>query len=156
MVCVTYENTDGTISVVYGTPELYARLGDDSEVANHLLHTAVPPHARPSAYVMDPRDVPQDRTFRDAWRKPPQGGPVGVDMDEARKIHMQTIREKRDEMLTELDIESLRAVEDGDGQKAFDVAAKKKALRDLPDNIDLSSLTTPEELKNFLPAELAP
>lgn len=33
-------------------------------------------------------DVPQDRWFRDAWRRSHNGGPIGIDMAAARKIQL--------------------------------------------------------------------
>lgn len=86
-----------------------------------------------------------DRTFRNAWTDDNPTDTVDVDMPKARIIHMDRLRIIRDEKLKELDIEQMKGV---------DVQAQKQALRDLPQNTDLSIATTPEELKAIMPTEL--
>lgn len=88
------------------------------------------------------KDLPTDRYFRKAWI---DNGKIEIDMNKAREVHMDKIRELRDEKLKELDIETL---------KGNDVQAQKQVLRDLPQTIDLSTATTPEELKAIMPSEL--
>lgn len=87
--------------------------------------------------------LPEDNYFRNAWVL--TGGQVSVDMGKARNIHMNAIRKARDEALKLLDIETL---------KGNDVQAQKQILRDLPQTFDLSSATTPEELKALFPSIL--
>jgi hypothetical protein len=41
--------------------------------------------------VWDSRDLPQDRWFRDAWRRSANGGPIGIDMKAARRIQTRRI-----------------------------------------------------------------
>ena len=94
--------------------------------------------------IVDVASIPSDRYFRGAWRK--NGVNVDIDMPKARDIHMSKIRSIRNKELERLDIEQL---------KGNDVAAQKQALRDLPDNFDLSGATTPEELKALWPNELS-
>ena len=47
-------------------------------------------------------------------------------------------RDARASRFTELDIESVRAMEDGDTDKLAEIKTKKQALRDLPDNLEKS------------------
>jgi hypothetical protein len=70
---------------------------------------------------------------------------MGIDMTKARQVHMGKIREKRDEKLKFLDIETLRGI---DNQE------EKQRLRDIPQTFDLSIAQTPEELKALWPEEL--
>jgi len=49
-----------------------------------------------------------------------------------------------------VDTEFMRAVENGDTTKQQQIVAKKQALRDVT-TTDLSTITTPEELKNVWP-----
>lgn len=89
-------------------------------------------------------DIPADRSFREAWTDDFDTPTVDVHMERAKDIHMSRIRAARDKKLSKLDIEQL---------KGNDVSAQKKALRDLPDTIDLD-VSTPEELKSIWPQEL--
>ena len=41
--------------------------------------------------LLDVSDIPQDRWFRDAWRRSHNGGPVYIDMDTARRIQAERI-----------------------------------------------------------------
>lgn len=70
---------------------------------------------------------------------------VKVNMNKARDIHMGRIRGARDIKLAKLDIEQL---------KGEDVAEEKQTLRDLPNTFDLTSASTPEELKALWPNKL--
>jgi len=130
------EKSDGTVSIMM----LSAKA--DSEKAlkswEELNEKAV------SFTKVKASDIPTDRTFRDAWKK--DGKKVRVGMKNARKIHLNKIRQKRNEKLAELDIETM---------KGNDVQKDKQKLRDLPDNVDLESAKTPEDLKKVWPAELA-
>lgn len=93
-----------------------------------------------------------DKYFRNAWKV--EGDGVAVDMAKARDIHMSRVRKSRDKALSGLDLDYLKADEDGDSVRKAEVAAKKKALRDLPTTFDLSGFSVPAELKAAWPSEL--
>lgn len=42
--------------------------------------------------LWDETDFPHDRWFRDAWRRSPNGGPIGIDMKLARPVQWRKIR----------------------------------------------------------------
>lgn len=69
-------------------------------------------------------DLPKSRAFRDAWTDENPEDFVGVNMEKARHIKMAEIREKRNKKLEELDVVTLRGI---------DNQAEKQVLRDLPD-----------------------
>lgn len=81
--------------------------------------------------------------------------PIKINMGKARKIHMDGIRRCRDAALAETDISFMRAVEDGDSGVQSAMAAKRQALRDIPQKFDLRTKTrTPTELKALWPEGL--
>tara|TARA_R110000868_G_scaffold189695_2_gene433117 strand:- start:162518 stop:162940 length:423 start_codon:yes stop_codon:yes gene_type:complete len=92
--------------------------------------------------IVDIDSIPSDRTFRAAWTDALPTVTVDVDMPKARAIHMVNLRKIRNEKLKALDVEQL---------KGNDVTAQKQALRDMPDNVNLTVIDTPEELKNYKP-----
>lgn len=102
---------------------------------------------------VDAKDIPTDRTFRDAWKQGDNGLPE-VDMPKARVIHMKRIREARVAVFEKLDLDYMRADEAANGVEKADVAAKKQALRDLPVTFKLEAYETPEALKIAWPEEL--
>ena len=89
--------------------------------------------------------VPSDRAFRSAWQF--EGEAVSVDMDKARGIQKDVIRQERAPELESLDIQTMKALEAG-GDVA-EVAAKKKVLRDATDDPRIEAASTPEELKSL-------
>lgn len=103
---------------------------------------------------VDPRDVPADRTFRNALRD--DGRTLRHDMPHARELHRAAIRHARISRLAELDAAYLRADEAGDQAEKKRVAQRKQRLRDLPAHPDIEAAQTADELKAFWPQELLP
>ena len=76
---------------------------------------------------------------------------ITVNMDKAREIKRDQIRAERDPILAALDVEFMRAVEQGDTAKQAEVSAKKQALRDATKHPAIDAAQTPEELKQVNP-----
>ena len=76
---------------------------------------------------------------------------ITVNMDKAREIKKDMIRAERKEKLEALDVEFMRAVEQGDTEAQATIAAKKQALRDATDDPAIASASTPDELKAVVP-----
>ena len=102
--------------------------------------------------IVEDTDLPS-RKFRNAWKQNGVGKP-GVDMPKARDLHMDKIREVRNEELKKEDINFQRALEADDASVKTVVATKKQALRDLPATFDLNGAGTDEELDALWPNEL--
>lgn len=102
---------------------------------------------------LPPAALPQDRTFRQAWRL--AGSQVQVDMPLAQEVQKARLRELRAPLLERLDVEAIRAQEVGDAARLAEIAAKKQALRDVTEHPSLAAARTPEELKQAGLAVLA-
>jgi len=87
--------------------------------------------------------VPADRTFRNAWQF--SGDAIEVDMDAARGIQKDKLREERKPRLDALDVDFMQALEAG--ASTTQIAADKQTLRDITDDARIVSATTPDELK---------
>ena len=72
--------------------------------------------------------VPSDRHFRGAWSL--NGSVISEDMDAAKAIFRDKIREARTPLLAAKDVELMKALETGASTTA--IAAAKDALRDAP------------------------
>jgi hypothetical protein len=83
------------------------------------------------------------------WR-----GGVKVNMAHAREIHMGRIRQARNAELVELDVLFMRAVEAGDTAGQASISTRKQFLRDIPQVLDLATVTTPRQLKATWPGDL--
>jgi len=70
---------------------------------------------------------------------------ISVNMDKARDIHRDRVREARNPKLAAKDVEFQRALETGADTSA--IVADKQALRDAPAAAAIEAASTPEELK---------
>ena len=96
--------------------------------------------------IVNDSDLPEDDVFRSAWTID-----LTVDMDKAREIWMQNIRDSRDEKLNDLDLAWMRAMEMGEVEIAKSIALEKQGLRDLPTTINLNEFKKPDDLKGYWP-----
>ena len=71
---------------------------------------------------------PADRHFRGAWSL--SGSVISEDMDAAKEIFKDKVREARTPLLAEKDVELMKALEAGTSTTA--IATAKDALRDAP------------------------
>ena len=101
---------------------------------------------------IDPTDIPDDRTFREAWI---DGGTIAVDMPKARDIHRNRLRAVRAPKLAALDVEQMRALVSSDTKTVASIEEQKRALRDVPADPAIEAAATPEALAAVMPAALA-
>lgn len=102
--------------------------------------------------VHDVSELPQDRTFRNAWTH--DGVNMSVNMPKARTIHLDRIRAVRKSALERLDADWMKATGQGRVADAATIESQRQVLRDLPQTLPVDQCTTPDELKALWPAEL--
>ena len=102
--------------------------------------------------ILEDGEIPEDRTFRNAWKDTPKG--ITVDMPKAREIHKDHLREQRAPILAALDTEYMRADEAGDTAGKKRIAKRKQELRDVTDHPAIAKAKTPDELKAVIPPAL--
>lgn len=88
---------------------------------------------------------PSDRSFREAWSL--SGAVITEDIDKAKDIFKDKIREVRKPLLEAEDTVFMKALEDDDATAKADSKTKKTNLRDAPAASAISSATTIDELK---------
>jgi hypothetical protein len=76
-----------------------------------------------------------------------------INLEKALEIHKTKIREKRELVFKDLDIQFMKALEQGNTTLSAEIGAKKQALRDITD-IDISNISTLDELKQIWNVEL--
>lgn len=96
-----------------------------------------------------------DKSFRQAWCFCSKQG-VRFDMDRAREIHLQRVRARRNERLSSADFEINKAEdEDSPDQNLIkQLRRKRRGLRDIPQTLDMSKASCPDDLKKIWPKEL--
>ena len=89
--------------------------------------------------------VPSDRHFRGAWSL--SGEVISEDIDVAKEIFKEKIREVRAPLLEAEDVVYMKALEVDDASAKTASVAKKKALRDAPAASAITSADTIAKLK---------
>lgn len=86
-------------------------------------------------FIIKVQDLPE-RSDRGAWKLDVENQKITIDMDVIAEGVLRNIRAIRNHKLSELDVPSIRAIEDGDTEKSAEIKAKKQELRDLPENVE--------------------
>ena len=89
--------------------------------------------------------VPSDRSFRNAWSL--SGSVISEDLDSAKVIFKDKVREVRKPLLDAEDVVYMKALEADDATAKAASVAKKTSLRDAPAASAIDSATTITELK---------
>jgi hypothetical protein len=89
--------------------------------------------------------VPSDRHFRGAWSL--SGSVISEDMDAAKEIFKDKIREFRAPLLEAEDVVYMKALEAGDTDAQAASVTKKNALRDAPAASAITNADTIAKLK---------
>lgn len=102
--------------------QLYRPETDDEMMARHAANPLIVPPGSTDVHMVDAGAIPQADEYRDAWII--VGGAVNYNMDKARNIKRDTIREARTVLFTGLDIEYMRLQEQINvASKEFDAAS---------------------------------
>lgn len=145
---IVYVRPDGGVSIVTPVIHRYDPPGFTEDAALARSMERLPKDAS-DATVIDAREIPSDRTYRNAWVRGPDG--FGTDMEKAKEIQRERIRAERAPILAALDIEYQRADEANDDIAKAKIVAEKQALRDATDDPRIEAAKTPEELKQAWP-----
>lgn len=105
----------------------------------------LPPDAR-KVTIIEVKDIPVDRTFRNALQIT-RAGSLAHDMTRCRDIWRDRMREKRGPKLAELDVQYMRALEDGDAETCKHIKRQKDELRDITKLDEIEKAPDPTELK---------
>ena len=115
----------------------------------------------PETYIVDSAGVqananevtvPSDRHFRGAWVL--SGSVISEDLDAAKVIFKDKIREVRKPLLDAEDVIYMKALEADDADAKAASVTKKNALRDAPSAAAIDAATTIDELKAAWDASL--
>ena len=96
--------------------------------------------------------VPANRDFREAWSL--SGTVISEDLDKAKEIFKDKIREVRGPLLEAEDVVYMKAMEADDASAKTASVTKKNALRDAPAASAIGSASTIAELKAAWNADL--
>lgn len=99
---------------------------------------------------VDDEAIPDDpvlRKYRDAWDWQDTTPTMDIDLQRARAVALEHLRQKRNAELSRLDVDEMKHA--GDAQRVAQVRARKQALRDMPITVapDLEKAQTLEALE---------
>lgn len=97
-------------------------------------------------------DIPSDRAFREAWSVDTENSVITVDLEKAKDLWREKIRDARKSKFTELDAEYMKALETN-GDTSL-IISEKQNLRNAPNDENINSANSVEALKFIQP--LAP
>jgi len=102
-------------------------------------------------HEIKPKDLPQDRTFRNAWAS--DGKSVSVNFQKARTLKLASIRSERDQRLQATDGEMMRLQEQCTQAQIGAFKAKRQTLRDIPQTVSpqLDAIDDADTLRDFQP-----
>ena len=86
-----------------------------------------------------------DEQFRNAWVCDTDLNPT-ICIQKAKEVWREKIRQKRGPVLLDLDVQYMRALESNNDTS--EIVQSKQELRDLPQNPDIESANSIEDLKN--------
>ena len=96
--------------------------------------------------IIDKQDLDTlDEQFRDAWVCDTDLNPT-ICIQKAKEVWREKIRQKRGPVLLDLDVQYMRALESNNDTS--EIVESKQELRDLPQNPDIESANSIEDLKN--------
>lgn len=139
---IIYINPDKSINIIIPSK--------DSDI-NELVKTQVP-EGLSYRIVNDSDIIPRD-PYRASW-KVDQDFKIIHDLDKAKEIHKDLIRQLRAPKLEALDIKYQRADEEGDLELKKAIVLKKKKLRELTNHPIIDAAKTIDELKVAALSEL--
>lgn len=77
--------------------------------------------------------IPTNRKYRQAWSH--DGTNFGHNLDKVKEILIEKVREKRNAMMNNLDVQIMKAIPKNDQVLIQKVEADKQVLRDIPQNL---------------------
>lgn len=78
---------------------------------------------------------------------------IPINIEKALEIHKLKLRERREIVFKDLDVQFMKALEQGNTTLSAEIGTKKQVLRDITD-IDISNVSTLDELKQLWNVEL--
>lgn len=118
----------------------------DANVFLEIGRTAFADGRSPTGYRrVQPTDLPQDRTYRNAWKD--DGQAIVHDMPKAREIHRDRLRQLRAAQFEANDIALRDAILAQDQQAIAKATKRRDDLRDATDDPAIEAAQTVDELR---------
>ena len=135
---IVYTNLNGNVSVCMPTQE---------SIESHGIEWIKEKDTPENSIIIDSSELPQDSIFFNAWEL--NGSAITVNLDKAKDITKDHLRQERVPLLQAHDVAFQRALETGTDTSS--IIAEKQRLRDITKLAD--EATTIQELKAIVDAQ---
>lgn len=152
MKVIIYKNNDNRLSVINPCYKDEMTETEKNEYVIFIQNKDVPKNIDGSiipSWIIDSDNLTDIKNLRNAWNVN-ELGQIYFDRDKAIEIKKEQFRILRKPLLEKLDVEFMRALENGDTASIPIITQKKSALRDIT-SVDFSSYDTPQKLHEFIP-----
>ena len=152
MKVIIYKNNDNRLSVINPCYKDDMTNQEKDEYVIFIQNKDVPKNADGSSipsWIVNINNLPDVKNLRNAWNVN-ESGKIYFDRDKAVEIKKEQFRNLRKPLLEKLDVEFMRALENGDTSSIPIITQKKSDLRDIT-SVDFSSYDTPQKLHEFIP-----
>jgi len=146
-----YENAEGRLQIVVPDPKFQQPREDDATCVARLYANALP--GITEFIVCLPEDIPQDTTFREAWKKGDKYEPIKVDFIKAISIHRKRLQEACERKIKQLDADLERAKLKSNLPEQVAIKRTQEILATLHE-MNLTHCKKIDDIKNAVPKEL--
>ena len=156
MKAILYNDDDNQFCVIFPNYNECSNEQEKENLLQKIIEKDLPKKSDGSPrpyFIKEYSELENRRYVKPAWKLNDQTGETYFDNTTAKEIKKKQFRYLRKPLLEQLDVEFMRALENGDTNLLNDIAARKKILRDIT-KIDMSQYDTPEKLHIFIPDEL--
>lgn len=156
MKAILYNDNDNQFCVIFPNYNECSNEQEKENLLQKIIEKDLPKKSDGSSrpyFIKEYSELESRRYVKPAWKLNEQTGEIYFDNTVAKEIKKKQFRYLRKPLLEQLDVEFMRALENGDSNLLNDIATRKKILRDIT-KIDMSQYDTPEKLHIFVPDEL--
>lgn len=146
-----YEDEIGYCRIVVAG-ERFQQQGEGEAQGLARLHAAAIPTVC-KFLAVDPHHIPQDLTFRDAWKMGDEKEPIRIAFPKAIEIHRTRLKAAADAKIEQLNRQLEVAEENDNLPEQVAIKSTKKILRTIHE-MNLTHCKTVSDIKNSIPKEL--
>ena len=148
---LVYEDSDGYCKIVVPDPKFQQIRENTDQAVLRLRNAAIPDVVE--FFAVLPEFIPDDLTFRDAWKKGDIHEPIKIDFHKAIAIHRQRLKEAALRKIEQLEEEYPAAVKRDNKAEQVAIRRTQEALKKFHE-ANLTHCKTIEDLKYAIPREL--
>lgn len=153
MKLIVYNNDDGFMSVVIPAYKDNMSESDKDSLLNYVISNDIPklPNGQSRKYfIIERSQLPDRKYLKNSWKVNETTGGIYLDKTLSTNHKKQQFRTLRKPLLEKLDVDFMRALENGDTNLVNTIKQKKQELRDIT-TINMDNYDTAQKLHDFIP-----